>query len=201
MIQFQLLFDPQISALEKENKWKTAADMVYRQWRAHPDDLNCLLCAGTQLWYTVLAQEYLQNDPCFHGTLELALPEQLQKDLMEVTRYGFAHFSDNAAFLGYFGYMIKVMPYLFPDYNSDYDGWQKKGIGMMQMAYQLDPMCPFAKAMNFEVDAIGNHERYFEACKELWTAITPEQWGNSEVQQYFFRILCGERCCPDAHCR
>ena len=196
---FQLDFNNIVPTLEKENRWKTVVDIVLQQWKASPNDLNYLLCAGTQLWYTLLVMDCIRNDPFAPDDVEIVPDEQLQIDLMNVTRYGFKHFADNPIFNAYFGYMISVMPYFFLDYNGDYLGWRAKGIEMMHRSYNLDPNSPFTKAMCYKSDGYGKDTPYYNACKEIWSEITPTQWGNSEVQQYFFRILHGDSFYNDAY--
>lgn len=191
MEQFQLMFDHIIPKLENENQWKSVADIVFQQWQDCPDDLNRLLCAGTQLWYTLLMMDYIKNDPFPPGNVELVSNTQLQNNLATVTRYGFKHFANSSIFNAYFGYMISVMPYFFLDYNGDYAHWKSKGIEMMRYSYSLDPNSPFTKAMYYEPEGFGKDTPFYNACKEIWSIITPEQWGDSEVQQYFFRILHG----------
>ena len=199
MQQFQLTFDKRIPKLEKKNCWKTAVDIVMQQWLANPHDLNCLLCAGTQLWYTLLVMDYIRNDPSPPTAVEFVPDIQLQKHLMNVTRYGFKHFANNPIFNAYYGYMICLMPYFFLDYNGDYLGWQTKGIEMMRLSYRLDPDNPFTRAMYYEQDGYGKDTPFYDACKEIWSKITPTQWGDSEVQQYFFRILHGDSFYKDAY--
>lgn len=190
---FQLSFDRRISVLEKENRWKTAVDIVFENWKDSPNDLNSLICAGTQLWYTLLVMDYIKNAPFPPADdFEIVTDEQLQINLMDVTRHGFKFFSDNSIFNAYFGYMISVMPYFFLDYKGDYLGWKKKGIEMICRAYSLDPENLFTKAMYYRLVDSGNNMLFVSTCNELWTRITPVQWGDSEVQQYFFRILHGE---------
>lgn len=199
MEQFQLDFEKQISKLEKENRWKTVVDIVLQQWTARPNNLGRLLCAGTQLWYTLLVMDNIRNDPFPPDTVELIPDVQLQNSLMNVTRYGFKYFDDNPIFNAYFGYMISVMPYFFLDYNGDYCEWQAKGIEMIRRSYRLDPDNPFTKAMYHELDGYGKDTPYYDACKEIWSKITPTQWGDSEVQQYFFHILHGDSFYTDAY--
>lgn len=196
---FRLYFDKRIPELEKENRWKAVVDIVWQQWIDSPNDINCLLCAGTQLWYTLLVMNYLRNDPSPPDVVEIIPDAQLQNCLMDVTRYGFKYFANNPAFNAYFGYMICVMPYFFLDYNGDYSGWQAKGIEMMRRSYRLDPDSPFTKAMYYEQDGYGKDTPFYDACKEIWSNITPTQWGDSEVQQYFFRILHGDSFYIDAY--
>lgn len=199
MEEFRLLFDKRIATLEKDNRWKTVVDIVLQQWEASPNDLNCLLCVGTQLWYTLLVMDYIRNDPFPPTAVEFVPDIQLQKHLMNVTRYGFKHFANNPIFNAYYGYMICLMPYFFPDYNGDYLGWQAKGSEMLRRSYKLDPNSPFTRAMYFEKDGYEKDTPFFDACKEIWSKMTPAQWGDSEVQQYFFRILHGDSFYIDAY--
>ena len=122
--------------------------------------------------------------------IELANREEIEDMLMDVTRCGLKHFHNNSTFNAYFGYMFKVMPYFFKDYNGDYVGWQQKGISMMRYSYMLDSLNPLAKAMYYEIDC-DNESDYIQACQELWKQIDPIEWGQSEVQMYFYSVLNG----------
>ena len=194
MEPYNLIFDANILALEQEDCWSEAATLAYRQWKLSPNLLNSLLCAGTELWYALLLATRNKENP--H---EFTQEKGLQDNLMEVTRWGLNYFADSVAFNGYFGYMIKVMPYFFPDYNGDYIGWETKGITMMRHSHEIDPTNPFAKAMLYEPDYYGKGTPFFEACSEIWANITPVQWGASAVQQYFFYILFGDVFFPNAY--
>ena len=199
MEPFQIFFDSRIPQLEKDNQWKQAVDLVLMQWADCPDDLNRLLCAGTQLWYSLLIMDDVQSNPSPPSRFEFISVIQLQKDLMRITRYGFNHFADNPIFNAYFGYMISVMPHYFDDYNGDYVHWKAKGISMMRYSYELDPNSPFTKAMYYEPVGFGKGTLFYDSCKEIWLRVTPEQWGNSEVSQYFFRILHGDSFYKNAY--
>ena len=151
------------------------------------------------MWYTLLVMDYIRNDPSPPTAVEFVPDIQLQKHLMNVTRYGFKHFANNPIFNAYYGYMICLMPYFFLDYNGDYSGWQSKGHEMMRRSYNLDTNSPFTKAMYYESEGSGKDTPFYDACKEIWSIMTPEQWGDSEVQQYFFRILHGDSFYIDAY--
>jgi len=166
--------------------------LAFRFWLANPDSLNCLLCAGTQIWYTLLVLDDIKDESLALGKIDLISDEQLKNNLMRVTRYGFEHFSNDSAFNAYFGYMISVMPYLFLDYNGDYLGWQERGNEMIRFSFHLNPNNLFAEALYLELDGCGRGTPFYNACQKIWSRITPEQWGYSGVQRYFFRILHGD---------
>ena len=200
MTPFRLEFDIRVIEFERSNRWKSAVKIVMEQWRASPHNLNLLLCAGTQLWYTLLVMDDI-NDvlPPVSTNIEIEMvsPFELQNELMTVTRTGFELLTDNALFNSYFGHMISVMPYYFLEYKGDYDKWQTMGKEMLKRAYLLEPHNPFAKAMFYSLEAYNNNTLFHDACKEFWRTITPAQWGSSEVQQYFFRILRGDIFFPE----
>ena len=50
-----------------------------------------------------------------------------------------------------------------------------------------------------ENEAMEDDTEYQNVCGQIWRALTPEEWGNSLVQQYFFRILNGDQFYPDAY--
>lgn len=197
MNDFLLFFDASIPQLEKQNRWATASRVVFQKWKDNPDNLNYLICAGTQLWYTLLVTDYYKNAPTVPENIELPDKFWLQDRLMEVTRYGFEVFENHAAFNAYFGYMIKAMPYFFLNHEYDYVGWQSKGVIMMRRSYDIAPNSPFTKAMCLEQDSSCLGSAFYLACMEIWSAISPEQWGKTAVQQYFFRVLYGDLFYPD----
>lgn len=190
MKYYTLKFPSIIEELENANRWDILSKIVYENWLKCPNDIDLLLCAGTELWYAILIMNYHENDPNPPKGFVCVSVDELQSKLMTVTRYGFEHFAEDAAFQAYFGYMIKTMPYFFLDYQGDYVGWEEKGIAMMKKSYTLDPNSPFTKAMNFEMDDYKD-QPYYNACCEIWEQISQEEWGNSKVSKYFYRILWG----------
>lgn len=198
MTRFVLNFDEKVIDLEKKLQWDDAIDFLYQRWKQNPFDLNNLLCAGTESWYVLEVFSYPVNYSYEDGR-KLSDPERIADYLTEVTRWGFQHFADNAVFNAYFGYMMQCIPYIFLDFKGDYDGWQKKGENMMRLGYQQEPDNPFAKAMAYEFT--DDYSQYRNACRELWSAVTPEEWGDSEVQQYFFYILYGDLFYKNAYGR
>lgn len=198
MTQYNLIFEPETKVFESQHQWISAAAVQYHLWKKDPINLNSLICAGTQAWYGILAIDNDKLNPNSSVKHVDGEDEILYSMLTEITRCGEQYFLHNAVFNAYFGYMMKVMPYFFLDYAGDYDGWQAKGIGMMQHAYSLEPENPLAKAMYYESQDIARTTQYNDACKELWSTMTLEQWGDGEVQQYFFRILQGEIFCNNA---
>lgn len=196
----KISFDPAVPEFESREEWEAAAKFAYDKWMQNPANLNALVAAGTQMWYTILLVEERKYNPfrqCSDSNTELPCTDGFMVWLMEITRYGFDHFSESTSFNAFFGYMIKVMPYLFEDYQGDYVGWYYKGAGMMKKAYQLAPQDLLAKAMYYE--AIEDDMEYRNVCKQIWANLTPEEWGNSLVQQYFFRILNGDHFYPNAY--
>lgn len=191
MSLYLLDFSPEIIKAEEAYNMAEATEIAYTQWKAQPMDRNLLLCAGTELWYSQVQSDYYIFDPSvIFGDETLRLER-----LMEVTRWMFQYFENDAVCNAYFGYMIEVMPYFFIDYGRDYDGWQEKGRNMMKKAYRLDPENLFVKAMYY--DARDDTPHYRAACAELWKQETPESWGTSAVQEYFFSILGGFRAYPE----
>ena len=199
MTPYNLIFDPQVKELEELHQWDVAAKLVYQQWKKKPMDLNALLCAGTQAWLGLLDIDYDCLEPDSKYDRDMFDVDSLYDILTEVSRWGHAHFSENAVFNAYFGYMMQAMPYLFEDMKGDWDGWRKKGIEMMRYSYQLEPDNLFAKAMFYEPTYRNVGDSFYNACMEIWNDFTPEQWGDSSVQQYFFYILAGAWRYPDAY--
>ena len=192
MEQFQLDFDEAIVKLERENFWKGAVDIALQEWMAQPDNINRFLCAGVQLWHTLLIMDYIRNEPFPPEGVEFPPYPQMQSNLVNITQYGFDHFVDNPIFNSYFGYMISVMPHFFIGPNGNYLEWQERGLEMIRRSYIQSPDNPFVKAMYHALDDCSKGTPYYEACLEIWSNITPTQWGNSAAQQYFFHILHGD---------
>lgn len=192
MPQYCLSFEDSINEMEKNREWIGAARLCFQKWQKNPKDLNNLLCAGTQCWYGILAVEHDRLDPNNIITGADIEEECLHTMLATITRWGLEYFSQSAEFNAYFGYMMKTMPYTFDDYNGDYVGWQEKGEAMLRLAVALDSTNLFAQALAYEAQGVDMYDLFIAACRDLWNEITPQQWGNTEVQQYFFRILNGD---------
>lgn len=195
MTQFRLKFPRQVEGLEKSHQWMEAVELVFREWRKEPFDLNALLCAGTEAYcILVMCHEmepehrHCATDP---STDRKPLDEGAVTDmLMDVTRFGLRHFSDNAVFNGYFGFMMDLFPLIFDDKAGDcvksnnFAGWEKKGREMLRHGLELEPEHPFLRA----VCAVGKAAR-----EELWARMPPEKWGSSMVSRWFFYELEGDR--------
>lgn len=191
MRKYILNFAPCIAEWEKQDGWQDCVDYLLNQLKLHPNNVNHLICAGTEIWYTILIMEEAIFDRDTPDDFVHIPIEQLREYLIAITDWGMLHFCDDAAFNAYFGYMIKVMPYFFRDYGN----WDEAGIAMMKKSYALDPISPFTRAMYYEQEE--NWEKFSQTCAEIWQAITPQEWGKSLVQQYFFRILDGEKDTED----
>ena len=195
MRQYIIKFPSEIIEYERQGRWDMAVEFAYEYWQAAPMELERLLYAGIELWYSILEEDYYCSAPRqseVRKTLAKFLPVlELENKLAEVTRWGIEHFEDSPAFNLYFGYMMQVMPYFFLDYGGDYHGWREKGLAMQRRAYEMDPTNSLAKAMFYESYNCEKDALYREACTELWKEITPEEWGDSEFQAYLFYILKG----------
>ena len=198
MGKYNLVFDNFVVELEEEYRWLEVTEWVYQQWKKNSEDLNCLLCAGTELWYILLEANYYENNPKISSYIEILDKELVMKRLIEITRYGEEKFANEAIFNSYFGFMINVYPYFFVIENS-YEEWLKKGHAMIDYSYKLEPDNLFVKAIYCEQTDSENETTLFEGCKEMWSVTTPEQWGNSGVKQYFFYRLLGDYFYPDAY--
>ena len=190
MFEYILNFDRNVIEYERKGDWKRAAEHSYHQWRISPEDLNKLLCAGTELWYSRLKQDHYEHSPIKEYEMIFCNADQVETMLWDVTMYGERCFSQNASFNAYFGYMYQAMPYYFLGCGENINDWRQYGQDMMRRSQVLDPSNMFATAMAYEMDSLSI--LYHEACGRLWEQITPEQWGVSAVQKYFFRILHGE---------
>lgn len=190
MFEYILNFDNKVIEYELKNDWKSAAEYSYQLWKASPSDIRKLLCAGTEIWYSRLEKEYWEHSPQGILGAQFCSTDQLENMLWDVSSYGEQKFSQNACFLAYFGYMYQVMPYYFLGCGENVNPWITRGQDMMRLAEKLDPGNLFAAAMACEMDDVSHC--YNQTCRRLWEQITPEQWGSSSVQKYFFRILNGE---------
>lgn len=190
-------FDQDIIALEKCHKWKSASATAYQRWKAAPDNLRYLLCAGTEIWYALYMNFVYMFDPFPPAELELGDESVLEDMLWDVALYGEHYFSEDPEFNMYFGYMYNIHPYYFRGYRGDYSGCQKRGESMIQKAARTVPNNPIYAA--FAYQNTENNFAYSSECGKIWESVTPEQWGASAVQQYFFRMLGGLQYYPDAY--
>ena len=183
-----LYFDESIPKLETDNRWYTAAQCVTDKWKSCPKNLNYFLCAGTQLWYTLITLDYYEYDPNPPKNLEKTSCFNVGKELVAVTQYGFQNFEDNPYFNAYFGYMMSVSPLFFLDYKSDYLWLEKKGIEMMEYSHTLSPNNPLINAIYYTLEY--DKPIFKKFCSELWDRSSDEDRYESGVQSYFCRILC-----------
>lgn len=197
MEEFHLHFNNAIFEFEETGDWVSATEYAFRDWENDPINIRKLLCAGTELWYGMLLVDYYKYSPMPATNLLLPEFDKLEHRLNTVAKFGFNNFVDSPAFNMYFGYMIKCMPYYFLDYGGKYDDWQKKGIDMIKYACTFKPNNPLLTAMLYLVQE--QDECFVDSCRELWHQVTPDKWGNTQVQQYFFRILNGESFYPKAY--
>lgn len=195
MTPYNLVFDSQIKKLEELHQWDVAAKLIYQQWKKDPINLNALLCTGAQAWYGLLEIDYDCMESSSKYDRDLFDIDSLHEILIEVTHWGLIHFSENAVFNAYFGYMADIKPYWFWDESED--NWLKKGTEMIRHSNELEPENPITKAFYPNYD--GNNATSYDAYMEIWKSFTPEQWGDCSVQKYFFYILDGDRYYPDAY--
>lgn len=194
MTPYLLKFDSMVGQLEQAQRWADAAGVCYTQWQAMPDDLNALLCAGTEAWLAAIEMED-QFIRCWKpGDAE---PYQLPlwEKLTEIKVYGMEHFAHSAVFCAYFGYMMQCFPYFFQDYNGDYDGYRAKGLELMRRGGQLEPENPFTGAMALEPYAATpgpQQDAFHAACQKLWAESPGEEWQSGGVPEYFYYILSGD---------
>lgn len=193
MILFQLDYPEKVTEYEREGSYDKAAALCYERWKNCPFDLPKLVAAGTQMWYTSYLIDVNEGDP---HPMTASFPEQdvLLAWLQEITLYGFSKFPDATEFNVIFGYMARTLPDQF--LGADYLWWYNKGNAMIQKAYHDAPDNLIAKAMYY---SSIDDKAYRAVCTKIWERITPAQWGKSEVQQYFFRILCGNIAYPGAY--
>ena len=182
-----LYFDDSIPQLEKENRWYTAAQQVTDKWKSCPANLNYFLCAGTQLWYTLLILECFKCDPYPPKNLETASCFDIEKELAAITRYGFQNFHDNPYFNAYFGYMMSISPQYSFGYINNYLQLEKRGLELMEYAYTLSPDDSLVKAIYYTTEY--NKNIFKKTCSELWAQSSAEEKYQSAVQSYFCRIL------------
>lgn len=192
MTQYLLQFPRCIIDMEQKGQWQEATDFLYEEWKKDPRNLNLLICSGAEIWYALYLKSVFDSAP--NGDSFAVNKSLLERRLVEVARYGFEIFSENPVFCGYFGYMIKVIPFIFHTDEKPYIlakdslARQISAIQMMRKAFVLEPNNPFTKVMFYEIDG---GEEYIDACCELWKHTPVSRWGDSEVSQYFLRILNG----------
>lgn len=186
MTSFNLQFEPEIKKIEKSCNWDSAAILAYQKWKEAPFNVNKLLCAGLQTWLGIIENEKVwlvsNSGVPFDSEKEVVMKNILK----ELAEWGSKYYHDNVLFNIYFGYLMDVMPYFFGDYTES----QEKGKSMIQKAYCIESENPLVRAIYFRM--VGETEKAANTCKEIWKIYSREQWGDSAVQDYFFRILNGE---------
>lgn len=165
---------------ETEHRWEDAIELLYSKWNEDRNNLNNLLCAGLEIWIVLVSVNRIDE-------LSNIDEEKFMNELMELASYGSQYFKENAIFLLFFGYMIKVMPYLFLDYKGNYDEWRKKGHNMMISACKLRPSDMVFKALYYST--VNNSKIYRAALDKIQNDMTVYFSGDSAVDRYFRSIL------------
>lgn len=191
MVLFLLDYPEKVIVYERKGFFDKAAELCYQRWKICPSNLAYLVSAGAQMWYTSYLIDVNKGDP---NSVAASFPDQdvILLWLEEITQYGFDNFTNITEFNVIFGYMARTLP----DQFGDYLWWYDKGNAMIQKAYHDAPDNLIAKAMYY---SSIDDKAYRAVCTKIWERITPAQWGKSEVQQYFFRILCGNIAYPGAY--
>lgn len=199
MEKYLLNVDPEICRLDSQMQWHSLAQKAFQNWQYNQNDVNRLLVCGTQLWHMLEVDFVVSYDPNWNQPCEKICQKQVIHQLREVTSYGLAHFANDPAMNAYFGYLIYVKPEYFADAQKGYEEWKETGRSMLQKSYIIDPDSPFTKAMFYKVDCDTADSPFYDACREIWQRITPQQWGKTNFHFYLFNILFGDHFYPDAY--
>ena len=176
-----LTFNEKVKELEHQNKWNEVFELLHIEWEEDKTNINNFLCLGTEIWFILVFYERLR--------IKIIDKNLLYEKLKELKNYGFEKFENQKYFNAIFGYMIKVMPYLFIDDGTavSYDEWQKKGEEMIRKAYLKEKSNPFFAALYF--CSIYDEEKMKDSCR-LFTQVKNEFFSeDEEVGAYFIRIL------------
>ena len=167
-----------LEQIEQKNEWLQAKQFVYDNWRKDSNDLDKLVRVGTECWYVLTFWERLENTQNLDRT-DFSTP------LTEVKKYGFEHFADSDTFLWIFGYLIRLFPYWFSDFNGDLASWEKAGQDMIAQAYQINPENLIAKMLSLPEES----EAYKSTCKMLEKSLNEYFSGKSAIEVYFKKVL------------
>lgn len=173
----------ELVVLERQGKWEEARALLYSRWSADQRDAGKLYRLLSECWY-VLAEWGC----CIRDAETRA--EQFQKTLMEVTRYGMAHFYDDASFLWMAGYMICLFPHLFYEGTSGelFPAWEKRGKGMLARSVQMDPDNLLSKVLYLGARPDAS-EAYALTKKQLAPYLHAVFPGNTAIEVYFRDVL------------
>jgi hypothetical protein len=169
--------NPELEQLELAEEWNKARDLVYTKWINEKMDLDNLLRVGTECWYVLVFWERIDSKGLKRA--------DFSGPLTEVKNFGLSFFKDSDTFNWIFGYMIKLFPYWFGDFDGDYDGWQNMGSNMVKLASEQNPNNRLAKMLSLS----ENSKDYNKISHEVKTNIDYYFSSNTEIERYFRRVL------------
>jgi hypothetical protein len=163
----------ELELLESQEKWCEAKDLLYITWIIDKNNLNSLLRIGTECWYVMSYWERLKTDGLNRN--------DFSGPLTEAKQYGEANFIMSDTFLWVYGYMIKLFPYWFDDFNGDLEDSEDKGKEMIKIANIINSQNKIAKMLILP----DNSDKYKKACKDVEILLNEYFNGNSAIEQYF----------------
>jgi len=152
-------FPVYVKEMEKQKKWSEVLGALYKDWAAKKDDLNLLLCIGSELWYCL---EFGDE----HEMSHMIDKQKAKCQLDEVFSFGSTFFSEEYTFNLFFGYMISLFPYFF---NGDFDEMQQKAKEMLRKACELEPNNPVPRIWYY--GSHSNHPLYKTAKQEAYESV------------------------------
>lgn len=163
-----------INELENYQKWNEVKCSLEHLWLTHKDNIEIASHLGCICWYVLVFWERIDN-----STLD---ERDFIKTLTEVTEYGLISFTDKPEFLWKFGYMIKLFPYYF----GDYEKWEKIGQQLIEKAHELKPEDPVITMIYLNDDSLSE---YKEACVKVSEQLPSRFSGTGVIDKYFRSVL------------
>lgn len=163
-----------IYELENLQKWNEVKSSLKQLWTTQKGDIEIATHLGSICWYMLVFWERIDNS---------ALDEnELMKILIEVTEFGWINFYDEPEFLWKFGYMIKLFPYYF----GDYEKWKNMGFQLIEKAHKLKPDDPVITMIYLNDDSLVE---YKEACIKVNEQLLSRFNGIGVMDKYFRKVF------------
>ena len=176
------VFVPGLDYLEHHNMWRSAVNQLYDLWNADRNSAPKLCRILAESWYALSESERVNN--CSKSDAAL-----FKKILIEVYKYGSAHFATDVDFLWLAGYMLSLFPFYFysGEREEAFSELKKEGTSFLFTATQIEP-----DNLLFRVLYLGTQElsdEYISAKRQLAPQLSSIFSGKSAIEEYFREVL------------
>ena len=166
-----------ILQLETDSNFEAALNEYRQLFRSNIEDLELWKFYYFFLWYISVEDIAL-------GLENFNEENQINFDLLTLTKFGIENYSNNPEALFVMGYTVSVYPYIFPELQN----WEDCGRSMLEKASNLVPLDDI-----YKLAYLGSHSynepEYNALCKQTTGQVKSRFRGNGLLNSYFIDVL------------